>query len=81
MTRAVRSVAERLSVAGFAILFVMSFDRNPAAATSSTSPPGSAVDDTAVNSAVGSVVFLLSVVAVLAIGAYVVWKARKNRPL
>lgn len=80
MTRAVRSCAERLSATVFAILFVLSFDRNPATATHSSSLPGSAGDNTTVNSTAGSVVFALSVVAVLAIGALVIWKARKNRP-
>ena len=80
MTRAVRSAAEYLSAIGFAVLFVLSFDRTSSASTRSTPPPGSAADDTAVNSTAGSVVFVLSVVAVVAIGAVVVWKARKNRP-
>ena len=80
MTRAVRSGAERWSATVFAILFVQSFDRTSATATNSSSLPRSAVDDTTVNSTAGSVVFALSIVAVLAIGVFVIWKARKNRP-
>ena len=80
MTRSVRSGAERVSATGFAILFVLSFDQTSAGATRPSSPPGNTVDDTAVNSTAGSVVFVLSVVAVLAIAAFVIWNARKNRP-
>jgi hypothetical protein len=79
MTRSVRSGAEHLAATAFAILFVLSFDIGSAASARSTSPSERPVDDAAGNSVAGSVVFALSVAAVLAIGAFVAWRARKNR--
>lgn len=79
MTCALRKGAERFAATAFAILFVLSFDQTPADATRTSTPPSGAVNDTTVNSAAGSMVFGLSVVAVLIIGALVIGKARKKR--
>lgn len=79
MTLTIRSAADQLAASAFVIVFVLSFDRTSAAAALSTTPPDNAVDATTANSTAGSVVFALSVVAVLAIGAHVIWKARKAR--
>jgi len=78
MMGALRRGAGNLSASVYVILFVESFDRTSVAAPSS-SPQGSAVDGSGVNSAMGSLVFAVSIAAVLVIGAIVTWKARKNR--
>lgn len=77
MKHAARSAAERVTSLVVAIVFVLSFDRmaNASAPANIASP----VDDVEVNSTVGSLVFVLSIVAVLAIGAFVAWKTRQNR--
>ena len=72
-----RSTLSRVASLAFTIVFIVSFDRTANASTLSS--PVSPVDDAEVNSTAGSLVFVLSVLAVLAIGAFVTWKSRQNR--
>ena len=79
MTTVVRRCAGRFAASALAILFVLAFDRTPAAAARPSTPPSGDVADTTVNSAAGSIVFGLSIVAVLILATLVIGKARKHR--
>lgn len=80
MRRARRSRAAAFAAAVFVIVFVASFDHT-ALATRTFTPPTEPIDDpaVAVDRTAGSIVFVLSIVAVLIIGAFVVLKARRHR--
>ncbi|MFN3255360.1 MAG: hypothetical protein ACE37B_06665 [Ilumatobacter sp.] len=75
--RVLRRRLNQLAASFFVVLLIMSFDRTSAAAPPLS--PVKTVDDPGVNSTAGSAMFVLSVAAVLVIGAIVTWKVRKNR--
>ncbi|WP_041298368.1 hypothetical protein [Ilumatobacter coccineus] len=69
-----RLAALRMVTLGLALTAVLATSLFGATSVSATAP------DTSVDSAAGTMVFVLSIVAVLFIAAIIVWKAQKNRP-
>ncbi|WP_040495360.1 hypothetical protein [Ilumatobacter nonamiensis] len=79
MTRSLRRRGQAFATTVCLIAFVVSFGRPVAARRLSSAAAEGAVDDPGVNSAAGSLVFGVTVAAVVVVGAIVIWKVRKNR--
>ena len=80
MTQTFRRRVEALAAGVILIGFIASFG-HPVFATQTFTSPTEPIDDAvAVDSTAGSIVFVLSIVAVLSIAAFVVFKARRRRP-